>query len=388
MRCVAGPNHWPAVDSNFKILQPKTGRSCPIPARSLKHLRLLWREKNMTRNSTLLSRFAAVSLACGFISSLASAQVFTFKNNDLILGFRKNAPYTENYEAVVNIGQASNLFNKAIGTKTTVAGFSAAQLTPGCFASLNNLSWSVFGGGAYTGQPLYTLWLTVPRGDISTQSAAPVRQPSALQQGVYAKITSIPGPGGAGYISQYGGASNQFNTATFVREPIATYGSHTLSVWMQGSVDPNVGTFNDKWPPEEPNSGNVESTTADSFSGALRSDFYEIRPSSSGGSATYLGYFEFNSNGTLTFTRENASTTHVPPPPPVLSIARSGGVNTISFVSSNTAIYKLFFTNSAGLGTAVTNWPSATTSITGDGTTKSFQDTTSDPERFYGVQGQ
>lgn len=340
----------------------------------------------MTQPSKIVSRLSLV-LLCAAFSSLAPAQVFTFKNNDLILGFRKNAPYTENYEVVVNIGQASNYFSKALGTTTTVAGFSPAQLTPGSFTTLNNLSWSVFGGGAYSGQPIYTLWLTVPRTNNAIQTPVPLRQAAALQQGVYAKMTSIPGPGGAGYVSQYGGASNQFNTATFVREPIATFSSHILSVWMQGTVDPSVGTFNDRWPPEEPNNGNVENTTPDLFSGSVRSDFYEVRPSSTGGNATYLGYFEFKSDGTLTFTRQAAGTTQPPPPPPALGLSRSGSLNTISFVSSNSATYKLFFTNSAGLSTPVTNWPSLPVSITGDGTTKSFQDTTADLDRFYRVQG-
>jgi hypothetical protein len=60
-------------------------------------------------------------------------------------------------------------------------------------------------------------------------------------------------------------------------------------------------------------------------------------------------------------------------------------VNTISFVTSNAVTYKLFFTNSSGLTAPVTNWPSLPGTITGDGTTKSFTDTTTDAGRVYRV---
>jgi len=43
----------------------------------------------------------------------------------------------------------------------------------------------------------------------------------------------------------------------------------------------------------------IENTSISPFT-TQRSDFYEIHPS--GGDATYLGYFDFNSNGGLSFT--------------------------------------------------------------------------------------
>ena len=61
-----------------------------------------------------LAGFALLALA-----TIAQAQTFTFTNNDLTLGFRKNNPYTENYEVVVDIGQASSYFNLR---KTTIYG--------------------------------------------------------------------------------------------------------------------------------------------------------------------------------------------------------------------------------------------------------------------------
>ena len=71
-----------------------------------------------------------------------------------------------------------------------------------------------------------------------------------------------------------------------------------------------------------------------------------------------------------------------------LNIGRTNNVSTITFASASSVTYKLFFTNSAGLGTPVGNWPSRAGTISGDGTTKSFQDTTTDPMRLYRVQEQ
>ncbi|MCX6924545.1 MAG: hypothetical protein NT154_15225 [Verrucomicrobia bacterium] len=110
-----------------------------------------------------------------------------------------------------------------------------------------------------------------------------------------------------------------------------------------------------------------------------------MRTSGTGSPSVYQGYFTLGNNGSLTFTPGSA-TPPPPPPTPVLSIVRSNSVNIISFVSSNSATYKLFLTNSAGLNSQTTNWPSLPGTIVGNGSTKSFQDTTTDALRFYRVQ--
>ncbi len=331
----------------------------------------------------------------------AQQQPFVYTNSDLNLTFRKVAPYTENNEVVVNIGQASNYVNLTIGTTVQVRGYSPSQLVSGSFSSYDNLSWSVFGwyvsGSGYPGYPSFTLWLTVPRTDNAVRSTDASRYDSAMQSVVKGKMASVfPN---AAFVSRAIGTSNLYNNATFIRESIATYPTHMLSVWVGGLVDPTIGTLNDTW-----TDNNIENGTQAGFTGSggsVRSDLYEIRPLDDGhggivvdphtgtsGLAYYVGYFEFKSDGTMTFKREAASTNHPPPPPPVLSITRAGTQSTISFVSSNTATYKLFFTNSAGLPAPASSWPQAPGSITGDGTTKSFQDSTTDSDRVYRVQGQ
>ena len=88
----------------------------------------------------------------------------------------------------------------------------------------------------------------------------------------------------------------------------------------------------------------------------------------------------------MTFTRDVASA--APPAQVTLSIKRTNTVSTISFSSSSGVTYTLCYTNAAGLRTSVSNWPAQAGTISGDGTTKSFQDTTTDPARFYRVMEQ
>jgi len=119
------------------------------------------------------------------------------------------------------------------------------------------------------------------------------------------------------------------------------------------------------------------------------SDLYQSVPTGSTdpnsgkttGAAYYVGYFTLNPDGTMTFTRASAAS----PTQPVLTISRAGTTSTISLATANGTTYTLFYTNSSGLTQPVSTWPSSPTTLSGDGTTKSFSDTTSDPDRVYRV---
>jgi hypothetical protein len=190
---------------------------------------------------------------------------------------------------------------------------------------------------------------------------------------------------GAVAISAQIGTSNQDNTASLVREPINN--TYSLSSFIGGKFDPRRSDFQGTWP------RSVEDITPDTFTNSVRSDLYEVRPLGyvdphtglTNGSAAYLGYFEFKPDGSMTFTRANASTPPGPPPPPKLSIARSGTISTISFATTNGATYTLYYTSANGLGQPAANWPSSPNTITGDGTTKSFVDSSADSTRYYRV---
>jgi hypothetical protein len=310
-----------------------------------------------------------------------NAQTFPIPNKgDAIAGFRKTGTAQGNYEVVVNIGSITNLTHLAPGVQVSVTGYSSSQLT-GAFPDYNNLQWSVsaafFGISSWSGYPANTVWYTVPRTDFNTQSAAPLRIQSGGQSTTRAAIYSA-GSGASQISSQ--SASNAYNTATFVREATGDPDGLTPSIG-----DPAIPSYGD-WQGSLPFT--VENTTPPSFTSPVRSDLYQAVPSgvtdpSTGqttGNALYLGYFQFSTNGTMIFTRAIAA-----PPAPVISIARSGTTSTITFSSTSGATYTLFYTNSTGLPASASSWPSSPSTIVGDGSSKSFTNTSADPNRFYRV---
>ncbi|SPE55819.1 exported hypothetical protein [Verrucomicrobia bacterium] len=348
----------------------------------------------MKQNKTRFGRTIFLALSLAGLAQGTLAQTFTYNVADLCLGFRKTGDYQENNEVVVDIGQASGYVGLSIGTTIAVPNFSPSQLSPGSFTSLNNLQWSVTGytvTGTYPNYPKDTLWVTVPRSSANVQSTPPTRLRTSNQQTIVPEIEGIFL--GAQRVSIGVGVSNQFNTPFFEQESIVNYPDYILTDFMGGINDPTEGTLQDTWPED-----NLEITTPNAFSGSVRSDLYEVRPltdaqghpivdphTGTNGPAYFVGYFQFNSNGTMTFTRAASSTNSAPPPPPTLVIARINSTATISFGTTNGATYTLYFTNSAGLRQPVANWPSSPTTIIGDGTTKQFVDPLTSANRFYQV---
>ena len=76
------------------------------------------------------------------------------------------------------------------------------------------------------------------------------------------------------------------------------------------------------------------------------------------------------------------------PCPPCLSIARNGNESLISFPSMSSVTYSLSFTNFSGLSSLSSTWPTLVDSIIGNGSVKTFTNSTSDTNRFYRVKAQ
>lgn len=330
---------------------------------------------------SILHRFLILLPAIFALIQGVQAQPFVYTGRDLLAGFRKLSPFSTPYELVVNIGQATNYNNLPPGTRITITQFTFNQLT-NAFGDLNNLTWAVsgearLGDGGATNIPINTIWVCNPRTDPQTQTTPYNRVGSASQIVPDGRIYSIAND--AVSISR-STSSNQYNTFTAVQENAGD--TEALSTQMGPS-----GNYQNSF------SKDVENTTPGSFTTPTRSDFYELRPTGNvdphtgltTGPGAYLGYFELDPDGTLTFTAAGG-TVAPPPPPPVLSIARSNLLNTVSFVSTNGAIYTLHFTNAAGLMSPLTNWPALANPLTGNGAIMSFQDSTSDPMRFYRVE--
>jgi hypothetical protein len=131
--------------------------------------------------------------------------------------------------------------------------------------------------------------------------------------------------------------------------------------------------------------GNAEQTTPANFASAsdgVRSDFYELRPGS--GPGTYLGYFELRPDGELSLVP--AGSIPSVPRPTITGFARSGGTNFFTFDTTSNVTYSVLFTNTAGLGAALTNWPAATPAIPGTGQAVIFSEPVSEADRFYVIR--
>jgi hypothetical protein len=320
-------------------------------------------------------------VASVLLPEIAGAQFFTSTKGDLLLGFRK--PGVGSYELVVNVASVTNFLAKTPGAVVPISNFTPSQLSD-AFSDYNNLQWSVSAyvtggpGSTWSGFVPGTIWFTIPRFDPSTQSSVPARASYSTQSPV---VTGIQGIGnGANSVSSGLTTTNTDNNAVLVREPIGS--AYNYSVFVQDPQTPSIGDFGGYLPA-------VENTTPPSFSSAVVSDLYQAVPTGSTdpisgkttGAAYYVGYFTLSPDGTMTFTRASAAS----PTQPVLTITRAGTTSTISLATVNGATYTLYYTNSAGLTQPVSGWASSPTTISGDGTTKSFSDTTSDTDRVYRV---
>ena len=112
-----------------------------------------------------------------------------------------------------------------------------------------------------------------------------------------------------------------------------------------------------------------------------RSVLYRLVPDTyPHGPGTLTGFFDFKPDGTLTFTAG--------PPPERTTISKTshqGTVTTIWFPTVNLVGYRLRYTDSTGLATPISSWTIGSTLI-GNGTTLSLQDTNSTPNRGYVVE--
>lgn len=345
--------------------------------------------RKLTRNSTLLLFRIALALAAVLAERSVDAQTFQYGskgNAPALIGFRRPSSPND-FELVANLGNViTNIENLTPGTTFVFTNrLLPTQLANAYPNSFDDVHWSVsaaFTGLSYNGFQGGTIWYTLPRVDVNTQTTPPQRHGNG-QVTVGGNMTSV----GEGAKNDSGTLSSNINNTIYtVREPNPTSTQNNYSFWVADTSDAAIGTFG---------LGDVvENTIPSPFSSAIRSDFYRARPLGytdpetglTSGAAYYLGYFQLDPNGNLSFTRVTPSTTtQSAPPPPVLSMHRVGMTNTISFATTNGAIYKLYFTNSVGLETSLTNWPSISTNITGTGGISSFMDITTDTVRFYGI---
>ena len=308
-----------------------------------------------------------------------TAPGYNYITGDLELGFRQLGA---TYELSVNLGRATNYDHIAAGTTIQITNYTGTIIS-NTFSDFGSVQWSAFGTSVDLGNPNivpYTLWTTRGRAVNGVQSTpwtcrSSFSQPSTAQE--------IEGVG----LSSSNWASGRAidgttHTATAVRMPESVTTLGFGYDWFIGSVGDWSGTFQ----------GNVEETTPSDFVSSMRSvqaDLYKMVPNETIPfvNGTYLGYFQFNWDGTMTFTAAGAS---APPASPQLSVSRvSQTVYTISFsAEGNNAIYSLLATNAApGLSYPRATWPVVGGPVTNSSAgTISFQVTNSASSQIYAVK--
>jgi len=313
--------------------------------------------------TVLLASFAAGELMAGTLSNYASG--------DVLLCFRNGSS-----DLVVDVGQLSTLTNLTANARYTISTYTTAQLTTaGTLGNspvgLNGTSWS-----AFSWTPDNTLFMTRPRTTVGVQTLPWYDKGSSAQGGVILRTANIP-PGATNNM-----AYDANNTSTAILEPDSTstyfVGTSYHFALAGGSGEDNNfnGTFQ----------GNPENTTPGNFStgGTVqRSDFYQMTAGGNGYvNGRYLGYFELNTNGAMTYVAFPSS------PAIFQSISRAGNQTTIHYITGTNGTYTLRSNASLISGTPQLSWPSVSTLSSGDTATHSITFTDNNTTSFYTITAQ
>jgi PKD repeat protein len=307
--------------------------------------------------NSCLRRFASklALVALLGLPELAGAQLFTYNvYGDLLAGFRKTGVYAGNYDLVVDLGSITNFLNLAAGTTVNITNYSTTQMTNAFVdtGNLGNLQWSAFASfqGALNSWvtplgsfPPDTLWYTLPRSNVDTQTTPPLRGAHSAQANQRSLMLGVGN--GAAEIAGYLAVTNGNNNSVLVREPVS-FNDSDLSAFIGDALNPNIGDFG-AGGSALPNP--VENTTPTSFTSLQRSDFYQVCPSDYADPITglksttsyWVGYFTLNPNGSMTFTRASA-----------VSVPSAGSVT--STITNGFAPLTVVLTNSAT--GSITNW--------------------------------
>jgi len=321
--------------------------------------------------------FSSRKGAClaGFLGLVAvvQAQTFSYNNGDLLIGVRAAAGGSS--DLVVNAGPVSAFTNLTAGTKITITSLSGSLLQS-AFGDTNSLSWSAF-ACIDSGVDESTLFMSRSRSDVNAQSTPWRRYTLDSQGSVVAKINGVGvGAFNLGLLQSAG----PNNSTTAIVEPESANVAPTYSYRsMLGNLLNWGGTFQ----------GNPEQNTAAGFTNsgqAVRADFYWLPPggtASSHPAGNYLGYFEFNTNGVLTYTAGPSASVVVAAH--IVSITRVGNLATVNFTTGSAGTYTLRASSDLTIPRA--SW-AILGSVSGNGLTNALSETTAATARYYTISAQ
>lgn len=306
-----------------------------------------------------------------------TAATLSYNTGDLLVCFRKNP--SGSYDLVVDAGPISSIVSMTAGQKVVLnpSKYTSAQLK--LVGGTNNLAWTAFtyvSGGPTTN----TVYMSNPWADANTPGDPYNRVAASGQSGLIGYLASVAY---AATNSLYVDTADSTTTAALVAESTAAspFESYFNALGLQ-----NYNNFRNTFQadPEQITAANFTSGTP-----PVRADFYEL-DSYSGPfppAGKYLGYFEFATNGVMTYTAGAFSAGVTVPSN--LSIIHRGTTNIVSFLTGTSGTYTLRGTNNlvAGSKTSRTNWP-ALGSVSGNGSQLTLTNVTSATNMFYLISAQ
>jgi hypothetical protein len=313
------------------------------------------------------NKIGLITLLAGCLASnLVAGTLTNYTAGDVLLCFRNGGARN----LVVNAGPLTTLTNLTANQRYTISTFTGTQLGQ---VATNAVSWS-----AFTWLSDDSLFVTRARTALETQ-ATPWRSASGgSQHNTALRMATIP----VGAKENFGsGLNSSFSTSTAVIEDDLSAGNPNYLNGLSyrdayvGSYGANFsGTF----------AGNPENTTLADFTTSgkvVRSDFYQLPPTANV-LGKWLGYFELNTNGVITYVAYPSST------PVIKSISHVGNLTSIDYTAGLYGTYTLRGTNSAGLSAARSSWPVIATLTSGDTAVHTATDTTTDDNKFYIITAQ
>jgi hypothetical protein len=306
----------------------------------------------------LLTSVAASGVWAGTLTNYAVG--------DVLICFRKGT-----VDMVVDAGPVSTFTSASHNQRIAITQYTGGQLAD---VGTNGVSWS-----AFTWLSDNTLFMTRPRSSVDQQTTPWKAATSPVQFGVVARMETIP-PGALDALNLLSGVYPQTSTAVVEEDDSDGNANYTDGASYHSAL---AGAYGSDW--NGTFQGNPEYTTSSSFVNSgkvVRSDFYQMSPTGAASvSGTWLGYFELNTNGVMTYVAYPTTT------PSISSITRSGTTATITYVTGLYGTYNLIGTND--VSAPVSMWPVVGGNLSsGDTASHTVQDTDSATNKFYIIEGQ
>lgn len=305
----------------------------------------------------LLASFAGGELWAGTLTN--------YTVGDVLICFRKGGN-----DMVVDAGPISTFTSTAPNQRIPITQYTGSQLAE---VGVNAVSWSAF---TWLGD--HTLFATKARTSLNDETTPWQAKSSGAQLSTVNRMVTIP----RGAVDELNLSVYPFSTETAVIEEDISDGNpnYTTGVsYHQALAGGYGGNFNGTFV------GNPENTTLANFTtsgNVVRSDFYQLTPTSGFGLGQLLGYFEFAPDGSMTYVAYPSTV------PVINSISVSGTTVTINYTTGLYGTYTLRGMNTLSSGVAMINWPSFGTLTSGDTTTHSISFTDTNPNEFYIITAQ